>query len=574
VLARNSIRVRSCVTTLLFLTTFIVSLVDLNALAAESSQEAAVDKLFTSWNTRRSPGCAVAVMKDGHIVYKHGYGMAVVEQEAKIIPTTVFNVGSIAKQFTGAAILMLAQESKLSLADPIRKYVTEVPDFGTPITLQEMLSHTSGLRDYEQLLRFDGWRLDSPDLLTDGDIMYIVGRQRELNFRPGTDFSYSNTNYELLAQVVSRVSKQSFPDFTMTRLFQPLGMTHTHFRTDHGEAIKNAAFAYVDTDHGVDLCLPNYDTVGATNLMTTVEDLALWEENFYTGRVGGVEMMRQLRQPGKLSDGTQLNYAPGTFVSVEGQGIKEAETGTAGDAGYRADVLRYPDSHFSVITFCNLASIDPMALNHSIAAIYLGRNANGPSPNVTGSTSSFHGDQKQLAVYAGIYVDQDENHILKLNQRADALWCEWFTGPSAIGPAPLEALGEHRFRGSGLKEIDFGTGANPVEIAVINVGAPTVHYRRVPSYKPTAAELRDFAGIYSSKELDVPAVLTIEGEALILHPAKMLPITLVPITNDLFIGGDWRVRFARDSQAHVSGLLMGGSWNRAENLRFEKVPER
>ena len=171
------------------------------ATAADAGDEsAAVNKLFKQWDTPSSPGCAVAVMKDGRIVYEHGYGMADLNHDIKVTPATVFDVGSIAKEFTATAILLLAQEGKLSLDDSIRKYVPEVPDFGVPVPLQQMLHHTSGIRDYEQLLWFNGWRLDSPDLLTDGDIFGIVSRQKELNFSPGSDFDYSNTNYMLLAR--------------------------------------------------------------------------------------------------------------------------------------------------------------------------------------------------------------------------------------------------------------------------------------------------------------------------------------------------------------------------------------
>ena len=155
----------------------------------------------------------MAVMKDSRIAYEHGYGLADVEHEARITPSTIFNVGSIAKQFTATAILMLVEEGKISLDDPIRKYVPELPDFGTPISLREMLRHTSGLRDYEQLLNFDGWRLDSPDLLTNGDVYVHHDASEGSEFPAGSDFAYSNTNYLLLAEVVSRVSKQSFPDF-------------------------------------------------------------------------------------------------------------------------------------------------------------------------------------------------------------------------------------------------------------------------------------------------------------------------------------------------------------------------
>jgi CubicO group peptidase (beta-lactamase class C family) len=540
-----------------------------NALAAApalESEAARVDQLFERWNRTTSPGCAMAVMKDGRILHEAGYGMANLEHEAKITPTTVFNVGSIAKQFTAAAILMLAEEGKVSLDDPIRKYITELPDFGTPVTLRQMLRHTSGLRDYEQLLHFDGWRLDSPDLLTDGDIMHIMSLQKELNFPPGSNYSYSNTNYMLLAQVVSRVSKQSFPDFTMTRLFQPLGMKHTHFRVDHGEMIKNVAYAYIDKDGGgFDLCLPNYDTVGATNLFTTVEDLARWEENSYTGRVGGDKVIKQLHQPGKLSDGTPLNYAPGMFV-----GLGAEESGDAGDAGYRADILRFPDDHFSVLTLCNLGSIDPMELSRKIADIYRGGKFSAALSAATGPASSFHPDPKQLAAYTGTYVDQDENLVLKFDQRGESLWGESFTGPDAIGPAQLEALSENRFRGVGVNEIDFGMDSNHRELTAKYLGMPSVQYRRVPDYKPTVAKLREFVGVYSSKELDVPSYVTLVGEALVLYAPKMPEIALAPIANDLFIGGDRHIHFTRDSQGRVSGLLMSGTWNRVQNLRFER----
>jgi CubicO group peptidase (beta-lactamase class C family) len=218
------------------------------AAPAVGNESAAVNKLFKDWDTPNSPGCAVAVMKGGRIAFEHGYGTADLDHDVKNTPATIFDVGSIAKQFTAAAILLLAREGKLSLDDSIRKYLPEVPDFGAPVTLQQMLHHTSGIRDYEQLLWFNGWRLDSPDLLTDEDILGIVSRQKELNFSPGSDFDYSNTNYMLLAQVVSHVSGESFEKFTQARIFEPLGMAHTHFRNDHGEIVKNLADSYEKGD--------------------------------------------------------------------------------------------------------------------------------------------------------------------------------------------------------------------------------------------------------------------------------------------------------------------------------------
>jgi CubicO group peptidase (beta-lactamase class C family) len=540
------------------------------AAPAVGNESAAVDKLFEQWNTPSSPGCAVAVMKDARIVYEHGYGMADLDHNVPITTATVFNVGSIAKQFTGAAILMLAQDGKLSLDDPIRKYLPGLPDFGVPITIRQMLAHTSGLRDYEQLLYFDGWRLDSPDLLTTDDIFYIFSRQKELNFPPGTDYAYSNTNFMLLAQVVSRLSGQSFPDFAMARLFQPLGMKHTHFRQDHGEILKNLAYSYIDDDNVVRLFPPNCDAFGAGNLMTTVEDLARWNENFSSGRVAGLQLVQQLQQPGHLNDGTLVNYAPGEFVGTTPGGFKWAQSGTAGDAGYRSDTLRLPDRHLTAITLCNLGSINPTDLNVQIADLYLEGKFTASLAPV--HAESFHPDPAQLASYVGIYTDAKENYVLKLDQRGDALWAESYTGPSAIGPAQLDAVGEGRFRGLGMDPLVFSSDHRSAKAALS--GRPSIQYARVPVYNPTTSELREFEGEYASKELDIPYDVAVKGNGLILRALKLAGQPITPITTDLFIGEDRRVRFTRDTKGDVSGFLMSGRWNRVQDLKFARVGHR
>ncbi len=536
-----------------------------------AADPARVDQVFQPWDSPSSPGCAVAVMKDGRIVYERGYGMADLDHDAKITPATVFNVGSIAKQFTAAAILMLVQDGKVSLDDPIRKYIPELPDFGAPITLRQMLHHTSGLRDYEQLLWFDGWRLDSPDLLTDGDILYVMSRQQELNFPPGSDFAYSNTNYMLLAQVVSRVSGQSFPQFTMTRLFQPLGMEHTHFRNNHGETVKNLAYPYLARGGGFDLCIPNYDTVGATDLLTTVGDLARWDENFYTARVGGAQIVKQLQERGQLNDGTRLIYAEGMFVGASG-GLRIVETGDAGDAGYSANVSRFPDYHLSVATLCNNRPIDSLELSHRVADIYLDGKLSAALSAAAGSRGSAHIDRKLAAAYAGTFVDRNENLILKIEPRGDSLRAHWFWGPSEVGAgSQLEVLGKNRFRYPNVGEIEFGTDGNP---RMTVIGMRPASYIRVPDYRPTTAQLGEFDGRYLSKELDVPYYVTLGGGSLVIHPPKMAPRNLLPLANDLFISDGISVRFTRDPQGQVSGFLMSGRWNRVQNVRFERAAAR
>ena len=276
---------------------FIAQLV--RAQEPEQSAEAAsitsrADKIFEKWDKPDSPGCAIAVIKDGRIVYKRGYGMANLDHDVPITPSTVFNIASVSKQFTAAAIALLAQQGKLLLDDEARKYIPELPDFGTPITIRHLIHHTSGLRSQTALLDLAGWRIGL-DHVTEEDVLGLLFRQRELNFRPGEKYEYSNTNYILLAQIVTRVSGQTFREFTRAHIFEPLGMKNSFFRDDHDEIVKNQAYGYVPTeDDTFQLSMPTSYTVGSTGLLTTVEDLARWDRNFYDGRVGGSVFIEQL----------------------------------------------------------------------------------------------------------------------------------------------------------------------------------------------------------------------------------------------------------------------------------------
>jgi CubicO group peptidase (beta-lactamase class C family) len=543
------------------------------AAAAVADESAAVNKLFKEWDKPSSPGCAVAVMKDGRITYQHGYGMADLSHDIKITPDTVFYVGSMSKQFTAMAIFMLAQEGKISLDDPIRKYVPEVPDFGTPITLRKMLTLTSGLRDYEQLLWFDGWRLDSPDELTDGDVLYIVSRQKELNFPPGTDWLYSNTNYELLGQVVSRVSGESLREFTSKRIFEPLDMMHTWFRVSHGDVIRDLATPYEEDRGDFFVSIPNYDTVGATNVVTTVGDLAKWDHNLYTGAVGGPALVRQLLEPGKLNDGTPLIYGNGWFVNTLG-GLSLEGTGGAGDAGYIVDMTRFPEQRLSMAVLCNLAGIDPEDLANKVGDIYLNGKVSAAiaaSKGPPATTAQI--TPEQASKYAGTYIAPGGNYVLRIEQRPGGLWAHWFWGPSSID-SELEALSEKRFRFPNVGEIDVGDDGN-VRMIEKSSGARlrprSVPYTRVPQFKANAADLREFAGEYSSEEIYVPYYVTLASDGLVLHPPKMPPSTLSPLTKDVFFCDGMRLRFTRDTKGDVSGFLMSGRWNRVQNVKFERA---
>lgn len=332
-----------------------------------------VDSLLSPFASAETPGCAVGVRQNGALVLAKGYGMADLEHEIRNDPSTPFYIASLSKQFTAMAIVLLARDHRLSLDDSVRKWVPEVPSFGATITLRHLLNHTSGLRDYFTLLAVSGWPSDGP--LTEAQFLSLLSRQRSLNFTPGDEFLYSNTGYVLLSIVVKRASGQSLRDFAADRIFKPLGMTHTEFRDDHTALIRQRAIGYAPDVQGYHFSQPQFDVVGDGGAFSTIEDLAKWDANFDTGRVGGKAGIALLETPGRLNDGQEIRYGLGLTLG-EFRGLKTfAHSGSYG--GYRSSMMRIPSERLTVMTLCNTSEAPP-ALTEQISRVFLGLAADPP----------------------------------------------------------------------------------------------------------------------------------------------------------------------------------------------------
>ncbi|MDB4877739.1 MAG: hypothetical protein JWM41_4185 [Gemmatimonadetes bacterium] len=335
-------------------------------LAPADSASRWVDSIFAPYDSRQSPGCAVAVTQNGVVTLAKGYGMADLEHDSPITRDTRFYIASISKQFTAMSIVLLEQQHLLSLDDSIQKWVPEVPSFGATITLRHLLHHTSGLRDYFTLLAVSGWPSDGH--LTDQQFLNLVGRQKSLNFQPGDEFLYSNTGYVLLSIVVKRASGQSLRDFAAERIFQPLGMAHTEFRDDHNALIPQRALGYQPNGSTYRISQPEFDVVGDGGVYSTVEDLATWDANFRSGRVGGKEAIALLQAPGALNDGQIIPYALALTIG-QFRGLKTYSHGGS-YGGYQSALLRFPDKGLSVITLCN-TSIASSTLAEQVGSVFL-----------------------------------------------------------------------------------------------------------------------------------------------------------------------------------------------------------
>jgi CubicO group peptidase (beta-lactamase class C family) len=348
-------------------------------------RNAHVDRIFARWDKPNSPGFAIAVSKAGRIVYSRGYGMADLDHGIPITPATVFHAASLSKQFTAMAIMLLVGKKKLKLSDHVHKHVPELKNAAAapippiphhssctpvkPVTIEQMLHHTSGIRDQWVLAELAGWRL-SDDVIGRNDVVEdLVPRMKTLNFDPGSDYSYSNTNYTLAGEIVQRVSGVSLAEFCHTHIFKKLGMKSTAFVETHGEIVKNRAYGYSGKRPSFAMRMPNYDLTGPTNLRTTVEDLMRWARNFDVMKVGGRAALKAMQTPVPASKG----YGLGLEIGTDDQSRPTVEH-DGRDPGHRSHLIRYPEQKLAVALLGNI-QLPPDILTYdlvrSVAAIFL-----------------------------------------------------------------------------------------------------------------------------------------------------------------------------------------------------------
>ena len=392
------------------------------------------------------------------MLYERGYGMADLEHDIPIAPDTPFYVGSVSKQFTAFAAALAIQQGKVGADDSIRKYFPELPEYANAITVRQLVHHTSGLRDFYTLLAIAGRRLD--DVYDNAAVLRLAARQRELNFAPGTDYLYSNTGYALLASLVGRAAGTSFGAFVNANIFVPLGMTSSHVHDDDARLVKGRAYGYSGAVDTLRLDASVAERVGAGGVFSTVRDLIKWDENFYTGKVGGRALIDRVQAVGTLSDGKPLSYAWGLQIGrYRGQPIVEHGGSLV---GYRAHLIRFPESHFSVAVLCNLASTNPGNLARRVADIVIGSawtepaSAPGPGPAVTTSpTQSPAKSTTSLSDYAGRFYSEEVDVTFTVTLKGEQLFVQRDTDPA---PLALQPLATDQFRFGGGMTLRFSKG--------------------------------------------------------------------------------------------------------------------
>lgn len=326
-----------------------------------------IDKIFEKYDRADSPGASLGVIKDGKFVYKRNYGSANLDYGVPLESDSIFYICSTSKQFTAAAVALLAEEGKISLDDDIRKYVPEVRDFGTPITIRHLIHHTSGLADYLRVMTLEGkgftWNF------TDADLLQTVSQQAKLDFTPGEKMHYSNTGYALLTVIVKRASGMSFPEYCQAKIFGPLGMKRTFFEDDPFVIVPKRVISYRRDGEGFKAFIKAFGVVGDGGLMTSVDDLYRWDQNFYGDKIGGDKFLETIHTRGRLNDGSEIDYAFG-LVHEEYRGVKAVAHG-GGMLGFRTQMIRFPEHRLTIIVLCNIADANPGKLAHQVADYFL-----------------------------------------------------------------------------------------------------------------------------------------------------------------------------------------------------------
>lgn len=512
----------------------------------------------------QAPGCVVGVAQKDHPAAYAAYGSADLEHAAPNTLDTIMEAGSVAKQFTATAILMLVEEGKIALTDDIRKYLPEMPDYGTPITVNHLLTHTSGLRDWGEVAALAGWPR-SYVVRTNLEVLEIASRQTALNYKPGDAYSYTNTGYNLAAFIVERVSGQSLPDFTRDRIFVPLGMTKTSWRDDFRRVVPNRAIAYLEkTTEDYRQEMPFEDNYGHGGLLTTAHDLLTWNEAL-TSRKLGEFVTTRLEEQAVLNSGRKIAYARG-LVQGTYNGVPEISHG-GGTASYRTWLARYPSLGASVAVLCNGASINAAKIGRESVAYLRPVSETAAAPAKTNAKAAKI-PSVEASQLPGLYIDELTGRSARIVARDGALKLAG-TAQSSAREADLIRLAARRYR-NGAAEITFKDGVMESHVG----DGEITSYRKVDPYAPPVPELEALASRYFSAEAGGTLLLSVKGGSLILMPADRpsAATALTPLSRDVYRNEDGLITVVRNQAGAAEGLRF--TYPRVYSLVFGRIADQ
>jgi CubicO group peptidase (beta-lactamase class C family) len=523
--------------------------------------EKEMNLIFRSFDTRKGPGCAVAVIQNGHVLFKKGYGLANLEYRIPVTPRSVFDICSLTKQFTGLAISTLIEEKKLSPDDDIHAYLPDVPDFGKPIRISHLLHHTSGLRDWPEALHFGGWKWE--DVFSYQDIMNFVHHQKELDFEPGSEYSYSNTGYNLLAAIVEKRTGKTFEAWMDENIFGPLGMSATHFMSDYRSVTDHLASCYEYSDREWKRVPSELSAMGSSSLFTSIDDLIKWAVNLEDNLNKKNPVYLRMIQEGTLLNGDKVHYGYG--LAIEDYKGLRLISHTGGWAGYRSGTTYFPDQQLAVLTLSNDADFDP-SINFRVADYFLHsdfKEKENQGENEGKSISAIRVPDSLASRYVGRYKLRP-GWILNITREKDQLMTQATHEDKYLMYASSDTSYWIPAYGASM---NFKRGKN----GVVNLlEYKHIQARRIDPFLPKPEELKAYEGTFYSPELASEYQLEGQQGQLILHQRRTGDFALIPEEKDGFSSDLGDLQFFRDSTGALAGFRLSGG--RVKNLLFGKRP--
>lgn len=527
-----------------------------------------IDSLFIDWNKPNHPGGSIGVMKNDKIVFSRSYGLASLEYLAPNSTETIFNIASVSKQFTAMGIVLLHIQGKLSIDDDIRKYLPELPDFGEKITIRQMLHHTSGLRSLHAMLGLAGWRAD--DSRTNEDLYRFMNMQRDLNFKPGSEFMYCNTGYMLMVKIIEKVTAEKFPTWMKKNIFEPLGMNHTYVEDKYNRVVTNNATSYNKSIDGNYLRAVEYwGYVGSGNIHSTTNDLLKWLSNFYAPQTNWEEAFKLMKTLDKLNDGSDNNYAFGLFIDKHLGNDLIQHSGAIG--GFRTYAGTYPDKKLSIVVLTNFSASSSGSKANQIHEILLTKldADNSETVKKNDSLKQIYLSNDELKKYESSYLNDKDSYARKIYLRNDTLrYSRSFANESPIVP-----IGNDEFQmlttDADLKIKFTINGKLKSMIVTVNNGEPSI-FQGFESRTLTTKDLLSYTGEFYSQELETTYNMYLENDTLFCHHARHGEFKMKVLKNDV-LESEWPMtitKYKRNKKGEVTGIYVSNG--RVRNLWFEK----
>jgi CubicO group peptidase (beta-lactamase class C family) len=539
------------------------------------SEIAGIDRLFARWNRTNSPGFAVGVIRNGSLVFAKGYGMSNLEYGIPITPRSPFYIASMSKQFTAACAAVLVQQGRLRLDDDVRKYIPEMPDYRKRLTIDHLIHHTGGVREWSSLVLFAGRDLRYEDRLDNEDVFRLLRRQKSLEFDPGAEYRYSSGGYQLLTVIIERITGMSLNDFAQKNIFEPLGMKNTFFESNYAAILPGRVESYRPKADGTyERILKHFNLYGDGGVITNIEDLARWDEVFYKDQIGGKGFSDLLLTQGRLNSGETLRYAFGLEI-YEYKGHKVIEHG-GGMLGFTVDMARFPNDHLTVIALANTPERWSTAMAFEVADLLLRTPA--PPQHAPPPPGGISCSEEKLRRLAGSYWDYRSNHFRRVTLRGGDLF--------------LDAGEGNGSRLIALSSTSFALEDDPSLRVVFNlegqaqrmsVGVPGTYTGFVgdaydPSVPTSLDPLRQYSGDYYSEELSALYRFRIVNSQLTLQindnaPMLLFPNPKAPIlwnSKSMLWTGFGEIIFHRDALGRLKGLTIGDE--RVSAVLFTKLP--